>query len=103
MHEGEAFAVEQGKYRAAIFDLFDAVVDGNRTSRAKPDPEVFLLAARDLGVDPASCVVFDDAEAGLQAARAAGMLAIGIGDPAVLQSADDVITGLHALNIEDLF
>jgi beta-phosphoglucomutase len=86
-----------------IADLFDAVVDGNRTSKAKPDPEVFLLAAQELGVDPTDCVVFEDAEAGLQAAGAAGMYAIGVGDAAVLDSAHEVIVGLHAVNVESLF
>ena len=86
-----------------IVDLFDAVVDGNKTSKAKPDPEVFLLGAQELGVDPADCVVFEDAEAGLQAARAAGMYAIGVGDPGVLESAHDVIAGLHAFSAEGLF
>jgi beta-phosphoglucomutase len=86
-----------------IVDLFDAVIDGNKTSKAKPDPEVFLLAAQELGVDPADCVVFEDAEAGLQAARAAGMYAIGVGDPGVLKSAHDIVAGLYALNVEGLF
>ena len=86
-----------------IVDLFDAVIDGNKTSKAKPDPEVFLLAAQELGVDPAECVVFEDAEAGLQAARAAGMYAIGVGDPGVLKSAHDIVAGLYALNVEGLF
>jgi beta-phosphoglucomutase len=86
-----------------IADLFDAVVDGNKTSKAKPDPEVFLLAAQELGVEPADCVVFEDAEAGLQAARAAGMYAIGVGDPGVLKSAHDIVAGLYAVNVEGLF
>jgi beta-phosphoglucomutase len=89
--------------RLRIADLFDAVIDGNKTSKAKPDPEVFLLAAQALGVDPADCAVFEDAEAGLQAARAAGMYAIGVGDPGVLKSAHDVIAGLHAVDVESLF
>jgi beta-phosphoglucomutase len=86
-----------------IVDLFDAVIDGNRTSRAKPDPEVFLLGAQELGVDPADCVVFEDAEAGLQAARAAGMYAVGIGKADVLKSADYVVDGLHDFSVERLF
>ncbi|SDL94953.1 beta-phosphoglucomutase [Paenibacillus jilunlii] len=53
--------------------LFDAVVDGNTVSRAKPDPEVFETACRSLGLQPADCVVFEDAEAGIAAAKAAGM------------------------------
>lgn len=86
-----------------IVDLFDAIIDGNKVSKAKPDPEVFLLGAQELGVEPAMCVVFEDAEAGLQAARAAGMYAIGVGNPDVLKSAHAVITGLHAVTINNLF
>lgn len=89
--------------RLKIGDLFDAVIDGNRTSKAKPDPEVFLLGAQELGVDPADCVVFEDAEAGLQAARAAGMYAVGIGKADNLKSADDVVAGLHDFSVETLF
>ena len=89
--------------RLNIADQFDAVIDGNKTSKAKPDPEVFLLAAQELGVDPVDCVVFEDAEAGLQAARVAGMYAIGIGDPRVLQSAHYAVAGLHEVNLENLF
>ena len=48
-----------------IVDLFDAVIDGNKVSKAKPDPEVFLLGAKELGLNPADCVVFEDAEAGV--------------------------------------
>jgi beta-phosphoglucomutase len=86
-----------------IGHLFDVIIDGNQVTNAKPDPEVFLLGARELGVEPADCVVFEDAEAGLQAARAAGMFAVGVGEPDVLKSAHFVISGLHAFNIESLF
>ena len=89
--------------RLKIKELFDAVIDGNRTSMAKPDPEVFLLGAQELGMEPAGCVVFEDAEAGLQAARAAGMYAVGIGKADVLKSADCVVAGLHAFPVETLF
>jgi beta-phosphoglucomutase len=83
--------------------LFDAVIDGNKVSKAKPDPEVFLLGARELGVSPRDCVVFEDAEAGLQAARAAGMYAVGIGKADVLQSADYVVDGLRNFDVNMLF
>ncbi len=65
--------------RIGLRDWFDAVADGNGIVRSKPDPEVFLLAARLLGVVPETCVVVEDAEAGLAAARAAGMKAVGVG------------------------
>jgi beta-phosphoglucomutase len=66
---------------------FDAIVDGTRVSKAKPNPEVFLIAADQLGVDPTNCVVIEDAIAGIQAANAAGMYSIGIGKPEVLNEA----------------
>ena len=83
--------------------LFDAIVDGNRVMKTKPHPEVFLLAAKEIQVPPADCVVFEDAEAGLQAARMAGMYAVGIGNSEVLVSADLVIPGLDSLDVNLLF
>jgi len=81
--------------RLELSNLFDSIVDGTRTSRAKPDPEVFLLGARDLGVDPADCVVFEDAQAGLDAAKAGGMLAVAVGRPSDLTGYDAIVSGLH--------
>ena len=66
---------------------FDAIVDGNMIERTKPDPEIFLRAAALLGVDPSECVVIEDAEAGVDAAIAAGMKCIGIGSPLTLNNA----------------
>jgi len=83
--------------RVGIAPLFDAVVDGAKIQQAKPDPEVFLCAAQELGVPPQSCVVFEDAEAGIEAARRAGMGAVGVGSPATLKDADMVIRGLDQL------
>lgn len=85
-----------------IATLFDSVVDGNRVSRTKPDPEVFLNCARDLGVSPSRCAVFEDAEAGIEAALAAGMLSIGIGKPAILKRADLIVPGLTHISIAEL-
>lgn len=79
--------------RLGILELFDALVDGNQIHNAKPDPEVFLLGARKAGLDPAACMVFEDAEAGIAAAHAAGMLAVGVGTAAELKAADLIITG----------
>ena len=78
--------------------LFDIVVDGRRTTRAKPDPEVFLLGARDLGVMPADCVVFEDAQAGLDAARAGGMRTVAIGSAVNLSGYDILVNGLHEVD-----
>ncbi|RFZ95061.1 beta-phosphoglucomutase [Mucilaginibacter conchicola] len=82
--------------------LFDAVVDGNSVSAPKPDPEVFLKGAEDLGVSPAQCVVFEDAVAGIQAAINGGMKTVGIGSPDVLTKADKVISGLDKMTLEML-
>ncbi|MRN53601.1 beta-phosphoglucomutase [Paenibacillus monticola] len=80
-----------------IAELFDSIVDGNKVSRAKPDPEVFLIACAELALQPVDCVVFEDAEAGVQAAKAAGMQVVGIGRPEILKDADLVVAGLHVL------
>ena len=71
-----------------LLPYFDTIVDGNNVTKAKPDPEVFLIAAKNLKVMPASCVVFEDAVAGIQAANAANMISIGIGDLNILQEAN---------------
>ncbi len=72
-------------------DYFDAVADGNQIKNSKPDPEVFLLAAKLLGIDPADCVVVEDAYAGIDAAKAGGMKAVGVGDASKYEKAD--VTG----------
>ncbi len=75
--------------RIGLGDYFDAISDGTNISRSKPDPEVFLTAAEYLAIDPVHCVVVEDAVAGIDAAHAAGMYAVAIGD-AALQRAGDV-------------
>jgi len=73
--------------KTGIIDMFDAIVDGNDVSKAKPDPEVFLLGAQRVGIAPNDCIVFEDAFAGIQAANRAGMKSIGIGDAQILHEA----------------
>jgi beta-phosphoglucomutase len=80
-----------------VRNLFDVVIDGNKISKSKPDPEVFLLGAKGVGVAPAACVVYEDAAAGIQAAKAGGMYAVGIGHAENLPGADVVVPGLYAL------
>jgi beta-phosphoglucomutase len=75
-----------------LINDFDAVVDGNNISKAKPNPEVFLAAAEQLNVTPKNCVVFEDSVAGVKAAKDAGMMCIGIGEQKVLLDADHVFT-----------
>ncbi|PIB27189.1 beta-phosphoglucomutase [Maribacter sp. 4U21] len=70
--------------KVKLLPFFDSIVDGNNVTKAKPDPEVFLIAAENLGVPSNKCVVFEDAVAGIQAANAAHMISIGIGDQKVL-------------------
>ena len=74
--------------KVALLDKFDAIVDGNDVSKAKPDPEVFLIAAEALKMKPEDCIVFEDSVAGVQAANAANMISIGIGEKDVLHEAD---------------
>ncbi|SDT41212.1 beta-phosphoglucomutase [Mucilaginibacter mallensis] len=88
--------------KIGMVDLFDAIIDGNKVSKAKPDPEVFLKGAEAVGVAPADCVVFEDAIAGVEAAIAGGMKAVGIGSPEVLTEANLVISGLDKMSIEKL-
>ena len=80
-----------------ILPLFDAIIDGNKVSKSKPDPQVFLLGAQALGVAPTECVVYEDAAAGVEAAKAGGMYAVGIGHAENLPGADVVVPGLYAL------
>lgn len=74
--------------KVGLTDYFDTVVDGKAVTKAKPDPEVFLIAAKELGADVRACVVFEDALAGIEAANTAGMTSVGIGHPDILTEAD---------------
>ncbi|MCI4641947.1 MAG: beta-phosphoglucomutase [Flavobacteriaceae bacterium] len=74
--------------KVGLLSYFNTLVDGNSVSKAKPDPEVFLKAAQQLGLPPEDCVVLEDAKAGVAAAKAAGMQCIGVGDANILKLAD---------------
>jgi beta-phosphoglucomutase len=73
--------------KTGIIHYFDAIVDGNDVTNAKPDPEVFLQAARLLNVNPENAIVFEDSVAGIQAANIAKMISVGIGEEAILHEA----------------
>jgi beta-phosphoglucomutase len=88
--------------KTGIAHLFNVVIDGNKVSRPKPDPEVFLKGAEELNIAPADCVVFEDAIAGVEAAIAGGMKVVGIGSPQVLGKADLVVKGLSEMSLEKL-
>ncbi|HET7879895.1 MAG TPA: HAD-IA family hydrolase [Acetobacteraceae bacterium] len=90
-----------------LLDLFTANVCGRDFSRGKPDPEIFLTAAAELTAAPAHCLVVEDAPAGIKAARAGGMMSLGIarlGDEALLQAAaaDLVVTSLDQVDARRL-
>ncbi len=83
--------------RLGWIPLFDALIDGNVVTASKPDPEVFLEGARRLGLKPEECVVFEDSEAGVEAARRGGMKVVGIGHGL---DADLLVSGLDQLTPE---
>jgi beta-phosphoglucomutase len=88
--------------RLGIEKLFDAVADGNIVKKAKPDPEVFIMAAKMVGVLPEECVVFEDAVAGIDAALNAGMICVGIGSEKNLKDAHFVVSGLDKMSLKKL-
>lgn len=79
--------------RLNLLEAFDALVDGNHITLSKPDPEVFLMGAKALGLSPAECLVFEDAQSGIDAANTGGFPVIGIGDHGALSGASVVIEG----------
>ncbi|WP_295990645.1 beta-phosphoglucomutase [Rugamonas sp.] len=85
--------------RLGITDKFDYVVDAALIARGKPDPEIFLKAARELGVAPADCLGVEDAVASVASIKAAGMVALGIGQADVLTQADVVIPSLAQFDL----
>lgn len=87
--------------RIGMDTTFDAIVDGNKVAKAKPDPEVFLKAAEELNVLPKNCAVFEDAEAGVEAALKGGMFVVGIGEKEILGKAHYVIPGFNNVSPDD--
>lgn len=81
--------------RLEIGNMFDAVVDGTMVNRAKPDPDVFLVGARELGLFPEECLVFEDAVAGIVAAHNGGMKAVGVGNSEVAGCCDCFIASFN--------
>ncbi|CAH8283653.1 beta-phosphoglucomutase [Mariniflexile fucanivorans] len=85
-----------------LYHRFYGIVDGNDVSKAKPDPEVFLIGAKKLNLSPEKCIVFEDAIAGVEAANIAGMTSVGIGDKETLKAADFNFNNLTEIP-EDFF
>jgi len=88
--------------RTQLTHFFDAIVDGNLVSASKPDPEVFVKGAAMVGVAPAQSVVFEDAQAGVDAALAGNMKVVGVGQPENLIGAHVYVKDLSEITIEDI-
>ncbi|MBL7130140.1 MAG: beta-phosphoglucomutase family hydrolase [Candidatus Omnitrophica bacterium] len=95
--------------RINLIDELDAIVDGTEITKGKPDPQVFLMAAERLSAKPEDCIVFEDAVLGVEAAKRAKMLCVGIdryNEPDRLKKADIVVSDLKELDynkLRDLF
>ncbi len=89
-------------HKIGLHDQFDVIIDGNKTTKSKPDPEVFLLGAEGLGLKPKECIVFEDAEKGVDAALAGGFYAVGVGAPDVLDHAHTVIPSFEYIDFEEV-
>jgi len=85
--------------KTGILSLFDAIVDGNDVSNAKPDPEVFLQAAKKLNARNENSIVFEDSVAGIQAANIANMTSIGIGEATTLYEANYIFNDFTFIDI----
>jgi beta-phosphoglucomutase len=88
--------------KTGLMPWFDLIIDGNKVSKSKPDPEVFLKGAEGLAMKPSECIVFEDAQAGVEAAKAGNMKAIGIGDRETLYLADKVIPNFIGIKANEL-
>ncbi|MCQ2606960.1 MAG: beta-phosphoglucomutase [Bacteroidales bacterium] len=86
--------------KLGIQSYFDAIVDGNMITKAKPNPEVFLKGAELIGVKPENCVVFEDAISGVEAAKNGGMYCVGVGSPQTLTKANFCINSFTEMSID---
>ena len=86
--------------KLGLLTLFDVIVDGNDVSKSKPNPEVFIKAAKQMDLLPKNCVVLEDAPAGIIAALSANMKVIGLGNSNELRTANLVIENSKKLSIE---
>lgn len=79
-------------------EYFNIVVDGAMVQNPKPDPEVFLMGALNMDVNPENCIVFEDAESGIEAAKKGGFIAVGVGNPNIKNRADYYLNDLTEFN-----
>jgi beta-phosphoglucomutase len=85
-----------------IYDMFDAISDGNSVENAKPAPDLFLHTAKNLGLEPEECVVLEDAESGVEAALAANMKAVGVGPEARVGKANLVYGNVASIDFDEI-
>ncbi|MCP8968873.1 beta-phosphoglucomutase [Ectobacillus ponti] len=88
--------------RLGVQEYFDHIVDAATVANSKPHPEVFLRAAEVLGVPAEACIGVEDAEAGVEAIKAAGMFAVGVGTKEAMAKADVVVAGTAELSYEEI-
>ena len=88
--------------RLSLIDRFDVLVDGNHITLSKPDPEVFVMGAKALELAPEHCLVFEDAQSGIDAANAGGFSVIGIGRADALKGSAAVIPGFDGMTWEGI-
>jgi beta-phosphoglucomutase len=88
--------------KIGLLDYFDVIIDGNKTTRSKPDPEVFLLGAEGIGAKPNECIVFEDAVKGVEAALEGGFYTVGVGSSDVLDEAHIVIPGFEYIDYSEV-
>ncbi|MFP4020932.1 MAG: beta-phosphoglucomutase [Halanaerobium sp.] len=85
-----------------ITDIFDTIADGNSVENAKPAPDLFLHAAKNLGLEPEECVVLEDAESGVEAALAANMIAVGVGPEGRVGKAHLVYRNVSDIDFDEI-
>lgn len=88
--------------KLGLEDLLDSIIDGNDVIRPKPDPEVFEQGYTKLGIKSTECVVFEDAFAGIEAAKHLGIKTVGIGEKQRLYNADYIIRNMEAITVDEI-
>jgi len=88
--------------KVRILSYFNTIIDGTKTTRSKPDPQVFQMGAKRLRLSPNECIVFEDAQSGIEAALAGGFYAVGIGSPKHLKKAQLVLPSFENITIEEI-
>ncbi|MEM1121860.1 MAG: beta-phosphoglucomutase [Bacteroidota bacterium] len=85
-----------------MLHFFEAIIDGTKTTRSKPDPQVFQMGAEALDCQPNECIVFEDAASGVTAANTGGFYSVGMGSPDNLGHANLVLSSLENITIEEI-